>query len=92
MHKLMILHQDLSGVKAGFKSVPLQFHFVITELASAKKWRKIQNIDGEERFEAGFHLAKIFTYDNIEISVLKTFAFNYKFSDEIIHRKSKELF
>ena len=39
------IFKDLSRVKAGFKSVPLQFHFEITELASAKKWRKIQNID-----------------------------------------------
>ena len=32
------------------KPVPLQIHFEITGLASAEKWRKIQNIVGEERF------------------------------------------
>ena len=42
--------KDLSRVKASFKSVPLQFYFEITGLASAKKWQKIQNMAGEERF------------------------------------------
>ena len=41
--------KDLSRVKADFKSVPLQFHFEIAWLASAKK-RKIQDIVGEEHF------------------------------------------
>ena len=44
------LFKDLSRVKAGFKSVPLQSYFEIVGLASAKNWRQIQNIDGEERF------------------------------------------
>ena len=42
--------KDLSRVKPGFKSVPLQLYFEIAELASAKKWREIQNMVGEERF------------------------------------------
>ena len=42
--------KDLSRVKTGFKSVPLQFYFEIAGLASAKKWQKIQNMAGEERF------------------------------------------
>ena len=42
--------KDLSSVKAGFKSVPLQLYFEIAGLASAKNWRKIQNIDEEEHF------------------------------------------
>ena len=42
--------KDLSKVKPGFKSVPLQIYFEIAGLASAKKWREIQNIVGEERF------------------------------------------
>ena len=41
--------KDLSRV-LGFKSVPLQFYFEIAGLASAKKWREIQNMAGEERF------------------------------------------
>ena len=40
--------KDLSKVKLGFKSVPLQLYFEIAGLASAVKWRKIQNIDEEE--------------------------------------------
>ena len=35
--------KDLSRVKSGFKSVALQFYFEIAGLASAEKWRKIQN-------------------------------------------------
>ena len=42
--------KDLSRVKPGFKSVPFQFYFEIAGLASAKKWREIQNMAGEERF------------------------------------------
>ena len=42
--------KDLSRVKSGFESVPPQFYFEIAGLASAVKWRKIQNIDEEERF------------------------------------------
>ena len=42
--------KDLSRVKSGFKSVAPQFHFEITRLASAVKWREIQIIDEEERF------------------------------------------
>ena len=42
--------KDLCRVKAGFKSVPLQFYFEIAGLAIAKKWREIQNMAGEERF------------------------------------------
>ena len=42
--------KDLSRVKTNFESVPLQFYFKIAGLASAEKWHKIQNIDGEERF------------------------------------------
>ena len=42
--------KDLSRVKTGFKSVPLQFYFEIGELATAKKRHKIQNRAGEERF------------------------------------------
>ena len=42
--------KDLSRVKTGFISVPLQFYFEITGLASAEKWREIQNMAGEERF------------------------------------------
>ena len=42
--------KDLSRIKPGFKSVPPQFHFEITGLASAVKWREIQNIDEEEHF------------------------------------------
>ena len=44
------MHKDLSMVKPGFESVPLQFYFEIARLASAKKWREIQNMVGEERF------------------------------------------
>ena len=42
--------KDLSRVKTGFKSVPLQFYFEIAGLVSTEKWREIQNIAGEERF------------------------------------------
>ena len=42
--------KDLSRVKPAFKSVPPQFYFEIAGLASAVKWREIQNIDEEERF------------------------------------------
>ena len=42
--------KDLSRVKPGFKSFPLQFYFEIAGLVSAKKWREIQNMAGEERF------------------------------------------
>ena len=42
--------KDLSRVKPGFKSVPPQFYFEITGLASAKKWQEIQNMVEEERF------------------------------------------
>ena len=42
--------KDLSKVKPGFKSVPLKFYSEIAGLASAKKWREIQNMAGEERF------------------------------------------
>ena len=41
---------DLSRVKAGFKSVPLQSYFEITRLDSAKKWQEIQKKAGEECF------------------------------------------
>ena len=37
-------------LKPSFKSVPPQIHFEIAGLASAVKWREIQNIDEEERF------------------------------------------
>ena len=39
-----------SRVKAGFKSVPLQFNFEIAGLASARNWQQIQNMAGEEGF------------------------------------------
>ena len=42
--------KDLSKVKHEFKSVLLQIWFEIAGLASAEKWREIQNIVGEERF------------------------------------------
>ena len=42
--------KDLSKVKPGFKSGPLQIYFEVAGLASAEKWREIQNIVGEERF------------------------------------------
>ena len=42
--------KDLSRVKPGFKSVPLQFYFEIAGLANAKKWNKIQKMVGEERY------------------------------------------
>ena len=42
--------KDLSKVKLGFKSVPLQLYFEFAELTSAKEWRGIQNIVEEERF------------------------------------------
>ena len=41
--------KDLSRVKAVFKSVPPQFYFEIAGLASAEKWREIQNMHEEER-------------------------------------------
>ena len=47
---MYVIIKDLSKVKPIFKSVPLQFYFVIDELASAKKWREIQNMTGEECF------------------------------------------
>ena len=42
--------KDLSKVKPGFKSVPLQIYFEIAEQTKAKKWREIQNLVGEECF------------------------------------------
>ena len=42
--------KDLSRLKAGFKSVPLQFYFKIAGLVSAEKWREIQNMVGEEQY------------------------------------------
>ena len=42
--------KDLSRVKPGFKSFHPQFYFEIAGLASAVKWREIQNIDEEECF------------------------------------------
>ena len=42
--------KDLSKVKHEFKSVLLQIWFEIAGLASAEKWREIQNIVEEERF------------------------------------------
>ena len=42
--------KDLIMVKPGFKSVPPQFYFEIAGLASAVKWREIQNIEEEECF------------------------------------------
>ena len=42
--------KDLSRVKPGFKCFPLQSYFEIAGLASAKKWREIQNMAGEEHF------------------------------------------
>ena len=47
---LTLIIKDLSKVKTGFESVPLQIYFEIAGLASAEKWRKIQNIDGKEYF------------------------------------------
>ena len=44
------LVKDLSRVKCSFKKVPPQFYFEIARLASAVKWREIQNIDEEECF------------------------------------------
>ena len=44
--------KDLSKVKPLFKSVPLQIYFEIAGLASAEKWRKIQNIIEEESFQS----------------------------------------
>ena len=49
-HPQKVFDKDVSMVKPGFKSVPLQFHFEIAGLASDKKWREIQNMAGEERF------------------------------------------
>ena len=40
----------LISVKSGFKSVPPQLYFEISGLASAKKWREIQNMTEEEHF------------------------------------------
>ena len=52
--KLLELHmasgKDLSRVKPGFKSIPLQFYFEIAGLAGAEKWWEIQNMAGEEHF------------------------------------------
>ena len=53
--KLILEHFRLKilrilAVKSGFKSVPAQLYFEIFGLASAKKWRKIQNMTEEERF------------------------------------------
>ena len=45
-----VFTKDLRKVKPGFKSVPLQIHFEISGLASAKKWCEIQNLVGEECF------------------------------------------
>ena len=42
--------KDLNKVKPVFNSIPLQIHFKIAGLASAEKWREIQNIGGEECF------------------------------------------
>ena len=47
---LVLYSKDLSKVKPEFKSVPLQIYFEIAGLASAKKWREIQNMAGEELF------------------------------------------
>ena len=44
--------KDLSRVKTGFISVPLQSYFEIAGLASAEKWQKIQNMDREESFQS----------------------------------------
>ena len=52
--------KDLSKVKPRFKSVPLQIYFEIAGLASAKKWRKFQNVVGEERFKSSLLPDKIF--------------------------------
>ena len=46
----MLEGKDLSRVEAGFKRVPPQFYFEIAGLASALKWREVQNIDEEECF------------------------------------------
>ena len=43
---LLEISKDLSKVKPVFKSVTLRIYFEI----AAEKWRKIQNIVGEERF------------------------------------------
>ena len=40
--------KDLSRVKTGFISVPLQSDIEIAGLASAEKWLKIQNVAGEK--------------------------------------------
>ena len=45
-----MLYKDLSSVKTGFKSIPLQLNFEIAGLASPKKWQEIQKMTGEERF------------------------------------------
>ena len=50
LFSLKTTSKDLSKVKPGFKSVPLQIYFEVAGLASAEKWREIQNIVGEERF------------------------------------------
>ena len=42
--------KDLSSIKTSFKSVPPQLYFEISGPASAKKWRKIQNMTEEECF------------------------------------------
>ena len=47
---LINAYKNRCTVKPGFKSVPPQFYFEIARLASAVKWREIQNIDEEECF------------------------------------------
>ena len=51
-HYMELKTKDLSRVKPCFESVPPKFHFEIAGLASAVKWRKIQNVVGEERFQS----------------------------------------
>jgi len=52
--------KDLSRVKPEFKSFLPNFFFEIARLASAEKWREIQNLVGRNAFKAGFYPAKIF--------------------------------
>ena len=40
--------KDLNSIKTGFESVPPQFYFEISGLASVEKWRKIQTMAEEE--------------------------------------------
>ena len=42
--------KDLSRIKPGSKRAPPQSYFEIAGLASAVKWRKIQNMVEEEHF------------------------------------------